>query len=111
MKGTYLGEFEEIVLLAVGILHDQAYAVSICREIGKQSGRSIHISAVHTALYRMEEKGYLQSHLGEATQSRGGKRKRLFFITPFGARVLRESQQLRQQMWAQVPTIALPDQS
>ena len=108
MKGTYLGEFEEIVLLAVGILYENAYAVSISQEIEKQSKRDIHISAVHTALYRMEEKGLLKSHLGEATQVRGGKRKRLFTITTDGARALRESQQLRQHMWAQVPLLALP---
>ena len=108
MKGTYLGEFEEIVLLAVGILYENAYAVSITKEIEGQSKRGIHISAVHTALYRMEEKGLLKSHLGEATPVRGGKRKRLFAITPYGARVLRESQELRQQMWARIPTVALP---
>jgi DNA-binding PadR family transcriptional regulator len=105
MKGTYLGEFEEVVLLAVGILHEGAYAVSITKEIEKQSRRTVHISAVHTALYRLEEKGFLKSHLGEATKERGGKRKRLYTITPFGARALQETMELRQQMWAQVPKI------
>jgi PadR family transcriptional regulator, regulatory protein PadR len=105
MKGTYLGEFEEIVMLAVAILHGQAYAVGIMKEIEKQSGRSVHISAVHTALYRLEEKGFLQSQLGEATQTRGGKRKRLFTVTAYGARALQEAMQLRQQMWTQVPKV------
>jgi PadR family transcriptional regulator, regulatory protein PadR len=109
MKGTYLGEFEEIVLLAVGILYENAYAVSISKEIEQQTSRAVHISAVHTALYRLEEKGFLRSYLGEATQVRGGKRKRLFTITPYGARMLRESQQLRQQMWVRIPSVALPE--
>ncbi len=107
MKGTYLGEFEEIVLLAVGILHEGAYAVSITKEIEKQSRRTVHISAVQTALYRMEEKGLLRSELGEATSERGGKRKRLFWVTPFGVKALEAAQQLRQQMWAQIPAIVL----
>ncbi len=105
MRGTYLGEFEEIVLLAVAILQEQAYAVGILKAIEKQSGRLMHISAVHTALYRLEEKGFLKSHLGEASQTRGGKRKRIFTITPYGVKALQEAMELRQQMWAQVPKI------
>jgi DNA-binding PadR family transcriptional regulator len=107
MKGTYLGEFEEIVLLATAILHPKAYAVNLTQEIEQQTGRKVHISAVQTALYRMEEKGLLRSELGEATSERGGKRKRLFWVTPFGVKALEAAQQLRQQMWAQIPAIVL----
>ena len=68
MKGTYLGEFEEIVLLAVGILFDEAYGVSIRQEIENQTERNVNIGAVHTALHRLEDKGYLLSRFGEAEE-------------------------------------------
>jgi len=102
MKGTYLGEFEEIVLLAAGILAEDAYGVAIRKEIEKQTRRSINIGAVHTALHRLEEKGYLKSKFGEATLVRGGKRKRIFSLTPFGLKVLKKAQDLRNNMWSKL---------
>lgn len=107
MKGTYIGEFEEIVLLAVGILFDEAYGVSIRQEIEDQTGRNVNIGAVHTALHRLEEKGYLESRFGEATDVRGGKRKRLFTLTVYGVKALKEAQALRMQMWSRVPKVVL----
>jgi PadR family transcriptional regulator PadR len=103
MKGTYLGEFEEIVLLAIGILDDDAYGVSIRNEIEKQSGRDVNIGAVHTAVHRLEAKGFLKSKFGEATRSRGGKRKRLFILTAAGLKALNGSRELRSQMWSNLP--------
>jgi PadR family transcriptional regulator, regulatory protein PadR len=105
MKGTYLGEFEEIVLLAVGILSDDAYGVSIRKEIETQTGRDVNIGAVHTAIHRLETKGYLKSTFGESTNIRGGKRKRLFFLTAAGLKALSRSRELRTQMWSQFPAI------
>ncbi|HEY0652231.1 MAG TPA: helix-turn-helix transcriptional regulator [Chryseosolibacter sp.] len=102
MKGTYLGEFEEIVLLATGILRDNAYGVSIKKEIEKQTRRKVNIGAVHTALHRLEDKGYLKSKFGEASLVRGGKRKRIFSITPFGLKALQKAQLLRNTMWTQL---------
>ena len=58
MKGTYLGEFEELVLLVVGMLFDDAYGVAIVDELENQTGRSVMISSVHKALVRLEDKGY-----------------------------------------------------
>jgi DNA-binding PadR family transcriptional regulator len=107
MKGTYLGEFEEIVLLAAGILNNAAYGVSIRNEIENQSGRSVNIGAVHTALHRLEEKGFLKSKFGEATEARGGKRKRLFTLTSYGIKALKEAQELRNHMWSQFPKVIL----
>ena len=107
MKGTYLGEFEEIVLLAVGILQEEAYGVSIRKEIESQTKRNVNIGAVHTALQRLEEKEFLKSKFGEATEVRGGKRKRLFSLTAYGIKALREAQGLRSQMWMQLPKIIL----
>lgn len=107
MKGTYLGEFEEIVLLAVGILHEGAYAVSIKSEIENRTGRYLTISAVHTALHRLEEKGFLKSEFGEASEVRGGKRKRLFELTSYGIKSLRSAQELRNDMWSSLPKVVL----
>jgi PadR family transcriptional regulator, regulatory protein PadR len=105
MKGTYLGEFEELVLLAVGILQDGAYGVSIRAEIEIQTKRGVNIGAVHTALHRLEAKGFLKSKFGDATQERGGKRKRLFALTAKGIKSIQTAQELRLQMWAQIQTL------
>ena len=105
MKGTYLGEFEEIVLLAVGILRDEAYGVSVRQEIENQTQRNVNIGAVHTALHRLEDKGYLISKFGNAEEVRGGKRKRLFTLTALGVKQLREANAIRKQMWSQLPKV------
>ncbi len=105
MKGTYLGEFEEIVLLAVGILGDDAYGVTIRKEIETQSGRDVNIGAVHTAVHRLEAKGFLKSKFGESTDIRGGKRKRLFLLTAAGLKTLNGSRELRSHMWSQLPAV------
>ncbi|HAA15878.1 MAG TPA: PadR family transcriptional regulator [Cytophagales bacterium] len=106
MKGTNLGEFEELVLLTVGILYDNAYSVGIQKELIQQTGRNVTISAVHSAVYRLEEKGLLHSRMSEATASRGGKRKRLFTISKAGHIALDTAQDLRNRMRAQIPKIA-----
>jgi PadR family transcriptional regulator PadR len=105
MKGTYLGEFEELVLLSVGILFDNAYGLAIVDELEKQTGRTILISSAHKALVRLEEKGYLKSKLGGSTETRGGRDKRLYQLTQSGKKVLAESRELRNEMWKQVPKI------
>jgi len=105
MKGTYLGEFEELVLLAVGILLDDAYGLALVDELEKQTGRSAMISSVHKALVRLEDKGYLKSHMGGATEVRGGRDKRLYTLTQAGIKVLNQSRELRNSLWKQVPKI------
>lgn len=106
MKGTYLGEFEELVLLTVGVLYENAYGVGIKEEIETRSGRKVTLSTVHSALSRLEEKGYLESELGAATKERGGKRKRMFKMTSFGRQALQTSRSLREQLWENIPKIA-----
>ncbi|MEM9328913.1 MAG: helix-turn-helix transcriptional regulator [Bacteroidota bacterium] len=106
MARENLGEFEEIILLTVGVLYDDAYAVAITREIEKQSDRSVNVSAVHKSLYRLEKKGMLESRLGDPESKRGGKRKRLFTITPVGKRALDESMDLRNRLRKQIPEMA-----
>ncbi|HTF20950.1 MAG TPA: PadR family transcriptional regulator [Chryseolinea sp.] len=105
MKGTYLGEFEELVLLSVGILIDDAYGLSILNALEKQTGRTIMISSVHKTLVRLEEKGYLRSFMGGATTTRGGRDKRLYQLTRAGIKVLNHSRELRNDMWKQVPSV------
>jgi len=106
MKGTYLGEFEELVLLCIGILGQEAYGVAIKLELEKQTGRKISIGAVHASTNRLEEKGYLKSEFGSVTKQRGGKRKKFYFVTVFGQKALKTSMELRQRMWAQVQPTA-----
>lgn len=106
MKGTNLGEFEELVLLTVGILYDNAYSVAIQHELNRQTNRKVTISSVHAAVYRLEEKGLLNSRMGEMTSERGGKRKRLFTISKAGKEALETASELRNKMRNQIPEIA-----
>ncbi|TLV02282.1 PadR family transcriptional regulator [Dyadobacter luticola] len=103
MKRTFLGEFEEIVLLVVAASTEEAYGVTIWESIQQTTGRSITLSAVHATLYRLEEKGFLTSEMGGATAERGGRRKRFFKITNFGNRALHEIQDLRAELWKAIP--------
>lgn len=103
MKRTFLGEFEEIVLLVVAACTEQAYGVTIWESIQLYTGRSITMSAVHATLYRLEDKGFLTSELGGATAERGGRRKRFFKVTAYGNKALLEIHQIRQEIWQAIP--------
>lgn len=107
MKGTYLGELEELVLLTVGVLYPEAYGVGVMDELENQTGRSLNISAVHAVLTRLEEKGYVKSKMGDPSQERGGRRKRIFLLTAAGKRALEEANEVRNQLFSQIPKIAL----
>lgn len=106
MNRISLGEFEELTLLTVGVLYEDPYAVAIAAEIENQTGRRVMVSAVHKTLYRLEEKGMLKSTLGDPEARRGGKRKRLFFITPYGKKALDESLEVRNSLRSRIPAIA-----
>lgn len=108
MKRSYLGEFEELVLLTVATLGDGAYGVAITDELDRQTGRSVSISAVHAALHRLEEKGMLTSRMGDATAERGGRRKRLFTVTVLGSRTLHDIRDMRNRLWGSIAPNALP---
>ena len=86
-----LGEFEQIVLMAVVRLGDDAYGATIRREIESRTGRRLSISGVYTTLERMEEKGYVRSWIGEPTGERGGRRRKHFALLPPGKRALRSA--------------------
>lgn len=106
MKGTYLGEFEELILLTVASLDKEAYAVAVKSEVEQIAKRKVNISAVHSALYRLEDKGFLQSEFGGATSQRGGKNKRYFTVTNAGIAALREAKELREQFWQNIPQLS-----
>jgi DNA-binding PadR family transcriptional regulator len=107
MKGTYLGELEEMVLLMVGVLHPEAYGVAVMDELEARAGRSLNISAVHSVLTRLEEKGFLKSKMSDPTEERGGRRKRIFLLTAAGKRALEEVNEMRNQLFNQIPKMAL----
>ena len=107
MEHIKLGNFEELILLLVGVLYNEAYSVRIVEEYNKQTGKNINVSAIHTVLYRLEEKGFLESKLSDATSIRGGKRKRLFYLTPYAAKALEELDTLRGRLRHQIPQQAL----
>jgi PadR family transcriptional regulator PadR len=86
-----LGEFEQLVLLALLRLGRDAYGAAVTLEIEAQSGRAVSVAAVHTTLDRLEHKGLTRSRLGEPTPQRGGKRKRHYEVTPAGVRALQHS--------------------
>ena len=106
MKGKNLGELEELALLMVGVLGDEAYGVAIMDEIGTQTGRSLNISAVHSVLKRLEQKGYLNSEMKGSTAERGGRRKRIFAISMAGRGVLEQIRDVRNQLWDRIPKMA-----
>src|SRR5689334_17481136 len=107
MKKYQLGEFEEIVLLTVGVLYDNAYGVSIKQDIETRLSRKVSVGALQTALKRLEDKGYLKSREGESTQERAGRPKRYFTMTALGKRALEYSRSVREELWSVMPKVAL----
>ena len=103
LKRHNIGELEELVLLVIGILDQNAYGISVMDEINKQTGRKMSISAVHTVLNRLEEKGLLKSEMGGETNERGGRRKRFFTLTGSGKDAIQEVRELRNKLWSLLP--------
>jgi len=95
----YLGELEELVLLTVAVLGQEAYGVSIQKEIESRSNRRITIGGMHSTITRLEEKGYLRSWVGGATAERGGRSKRYYEITSLGKKAVAETRGLRDSLW------------
>ncbi len=107
MQKEYLGEFEELVLTMVGILQEDAYGNAIVNEINERVGRTVNLSAVHVTLYRLEDKGYVKSGMGGATNERGGRRKRIFTITNAGLAILRAKKEQQVELWKLVPQLKI----
>ena len=108
MRRSDLGEFEEVVLLAVAVLTPMAYSVGIAEELERQTGKTVTTGAVHAALQRMEDKGLVTSEMGQATKERGGRRKRLFTVTVAGSRILHQVRDIRNNLWDQISPSSLP---
>lgn len=106
MKKTKLGEFEELVLLAVAALQQEAYGVEIKRELETRLKEKLSVGSIQSALKRMEEKGFLTSEFGEATLKRGGKRKRIYATTSYAHKVLDEMKEIRASLWSSIPQFA-----
>ncbi|MEO7990280.1 MAG: helix-turn-helix transcriptional regulator [Chryseolinea sp.] len=106
MKKTKLGEFEELVLLTVAALQQEAYGVEIKRELEDRLKEKLSVGSIQSALKRMEEKGFLTSEFGEATLKRGGKRKRIYTTTSYAHKVLSEMKEIRSGLWNSIPTTA-----
>lgn len=103
MKKYQLGEFEEIVILAIAILNNEAYSVAIKDEIESRLARSVSMGALHTALNRLEDKGYLRSFAGEGTEERAGRPKRYFEITAMGKKAMIHAKETRDELWRAIP--------
>lgn len=107
MKKFQLGEFEELVLLAVGILHGNAYGVTIKDEIETRLDRRVSVGALQTTLRRLEKKGFLESSQGESTNKRGGRPKLYFALTNHGKKALESSREIRNELWDALPSIVI----
>ncbi len=107
MGKEFLGEFEELVLIMVAALQDEAYGATIADEIENRLGREVNLSAVHVTLYRLEDKGLIRSRMGGATNERGGRRKRIFTITSAGMAMLKTMKESRLQLWKLIPELRI----
>jgi len=107
MKKYQLGEFEEVVMLTVGILYDEAYGVSVKKEIETRLKRGVIVGALQSALKRLEDKGYLKSREGEATEERAGRPKKYFTITAYGKKAMEYTKSTRDELWSAIPKVAL----
>lgn len=107
MRKYQLGEFEELVMIAIAILNNSAYSVAIKDEIESRMSRTVSMGALHTALRRMEDKGYLNSFPGEATEDRAGRPRQYFEITAMGKKALQYTRASRDLMYRAIPKTVL----
>ena len=99
MRG-FIGEFEELVLLTIACLSKEAYGVAIKEDIEQRANRPISIGSLHSTITRLQEKGFVDSRLGEPSHVRGGRRKRYFSLTKSGTMALSKIKNLRDNLWA-----------
>ena len=107
MKKYPLGEFEEIVILTIGLLYNNAYGVSIKTEIENRLSRSVSMGALHAALVRLEDKGYIKSFRGESSEERAGRPRHYYQITALGKKAITWSKETREQLWRDIPKVVL----
>ena len=104
-KGEYLGNFDLMALLAVLRLGEDAYGVTIARELEEQTGREVVVASVYATLERLQERGLVTSGLGESTPERGGRAKRYFRITGAGIREVRDARRSLMNLWKGLPEL------
>jgi PadR family transcriptional regulator PadR len=104
MKGERLGEFEELLLLALQALPDEPYVVPVQAYLERATARRVSLGAVYAGLDRLELKGFVRSTLGEPSAERGGKRKRLFTVTAAGKRTAQDARRVREAIWRVIET-------
>ncbi len=104
-KGRFLGEFEQVVLLAVARLNSDGYGMSIRREIESRTRRGVSIGAIYATLERLERKGFLSSREGVSTPVRGGRSRRHFALRPEGGEALLRSRSMLDSMWDGVAVV------
>jgi DNA-binding PadR family transcriptional regulator len=104
MAPSVIGEFEQLVLLAVIRLDSEGYAVTIRREIEGRTGRRVSRGAVYMTLERLEDKGFLRSRMTEPTAERGGRSRRVYAVTASAVAALRETRRALLRMWADIET-------
>jgi PadR family transcriptional regulator PadR len=106
MKNKTIGEFEELVMLMVAAMHNQAYGVAIMESLAEKLRKKVNISAIHVALKRLENKGFVTSSYGGITSERGGRRKKFYVITAAGKKILDNQYALRTSIYQQIPEIS-----
>lgn len=102
-----LSSHDEMLLLAILSLGDNAYGLTIRREVSRATGKDWSIGAIYDPLYRLEKRGYVESSLTEPTTERGGRSKRIFRITTQGTKALREQKAARNSLWRKIPETTL----
>lgn len=107
MRKYHLGELEEIALLTIAILYMEAYGVSIKEEIESRLKRVVSMGALHAALIRMEDKGYVKSFDGEVTPERVGRPRRYYQITALGKKAIEHARNSRDELWRAIPKISM----
>ena len=107
MGRASIGELEELLLLAIASLIPQAYGFAIKSLVLERANRDVNLSAIHAALYRLENKGLIKSRFGEATSKRGGKKKKYFELTAAGVSAIRASREIRNDLWAGIAPAVL----
>ncbi len=105
MNNDRLGNLEEMILMMVILVHEEAYGITVRKAYQKHYEQEISLSAIHTVLRRLEKKGFTKSVLGGESQERGGRRKRLYQVTPYGYKKLTEMQEQRSKIWSIIPKL------
>lgn len=107
MGKEHLGEFEELILLLIILLKEEAYGLALRNALKEHAGRTVTIGAVHGTVNRLESKGFIESSMGGASELRGGRRKRVFTITAAGKSMLEKSRDAKVTLWGKIPEMAI----